>query len=112
MNTVSFGPVPNNVTFAKAFQYTASDGTTPVDLTGSTLTMQVRASASDPISVFPVVVTITDAVNGRFTVSVPVASLVNVPPKTFVHDLVRLRPDGIKEQVWAGTMAVTAGVTR
>ncbi len=112
MNTVTFNPVPTNVTFAKAFQYTAADGVTPVDLTGSTLSMQVRASASDPISVVPVVVTVTDPLNGRFTVSIPAASLANVQPKTYVHDLVRLRPDGVKEQVWSGTMTIAAGVTR
>ena len=76
MNTVTFAPVPNNVTFAKAFQYTASDST-PIDLTGSTLTMQVRSTASDPVLPFPVTVTVTDAPNGKFTVSIPAASLGN-----------------------------------
>ena len=111
MNTVTFGGVPNNVTFARGFQYTTSVGT-PVDLTGSTLTMQVRATAADPVVPFPVAVVITDALNGRFTVSIAAAALLTVQAKTYVHDLVRLRPDGTREQVWSGSMTVTAGVTR
>ncbi len=111
MNVVTFNPVPTNVTFAKAFAYQSSTGT-PVDLTGSTLSMQVRSSAANPTRAFPVVVTITDAPNGGFSVSIDAAQLATAPAGTYVHDLVRLRPDGVTEQIWTGTMVVTAGVTR
>ncbi len=111
MNVVTFNPVPTNVTFSKGFQYTTS-ANAPVDLTGSTLTMQVRASAANPTLAFPVVVAITDALNGGFSISIDASQLARASAGTYVHDLVRLRPDGVTEQIWTGTMVVTAGVTR
>lgn len=111
MNTVTFQNVPNNVDFATSVQLTLSDNVTPLDLTGSTLAMQLRTNATST-TVMPVIVTVTDAPNGRLTRSIAATTLTGKPAQTYVHDLVRTRPDGVRERIWAGTLALTEGVTR
>ena len=112
MKTVAFPNIPNNVEFAVSAQLLASDNTTPVDLTGSTLLMHVRETATGASLAFPVTVALSDAPNGRFTIAATVAALGRVPARTYLHDLIRIRPDGIREQVWAGTLTITQGITR
>lgn len=89
-----------------------------LDLTGSTLYLDVRANAADayaPISIDSGTVggiAITDAVNGKFTVTLPIAALSKMNPGLYVHSLIRLRPDGLRELVWSGTLTHSTGPTR
>lgn len=92
----------------------------PIDLTGSSLWLEIRQSAA-AAQVFATVgsalpltgITITNASNGQFTIIIPKASLqLMAPGQLYVHDLLRLRPDGYTERLWTGTISVDGGVTR
>lgn len=111
MNTATFSNVSNNTDFSFAIALTTSGGGA-LDLTNSTLRMQVRSSPLSPVLIFPVTVTVTNVTGGLVTISAPLSVMATVPPGTYSHDMVRLRPDGITEQVWTGTLTVVAGVTR
>jgi len=119
------GYVPNEVVTA-LFTDTAGVGAdfsvatdaAPVDLTGSTLSMMVRVIAADPTVLLFIDnagrggITITDAANGKFSLKFAQSDIVNCPLGTFVQDLIRLRPDGVKERIWSGAFTITQGVTR
>jgi hypothetical protein len=105
-----------NADFSLALAYLAN--TVAVDLTGSVLSMMVRAHAPDR-QVFASIdngdiggVDIEDAVNGLFNILVPEQTLNKMPPGPYVYDIIRLRPDGLREPVLSGTIAHTIGVTR
>ena len=91
-----------------------------ISLVGSTLTMEVRPTAPSPQTVVTVGsgapntgIVLTNAAGGQFTITLPKASLSALTPgQTYVHDLVRLNPDGHTERMWTGTVSVDAGVTR
>jgi hypothetical protein len=92
----------------------------PVSLSGSSLTLEVRRTASDVQALITVGsaspntgITITDAANGKFTIILPKLALAALTQgQVYVHDLVRLRPDGYTERLWTGTLTVDGGVTR
>lgn len=90
----------------------------PIDLTGSTLRMMARAQASDiaaPLSLTSaggVGIVITDAVNGKFTMTLPFASLSAMPPGIYIYSVIRLRPDGLRELSLRGTVTHSTGPTR
>jgi hypothetical protein len=101
-----------------------SDGTkwalssSPLDLTGSTLLYMARASADDayaPVSLTTVGsagITVTDAANGKFTLTIPISALAAMKPGAYVHSLIRVRPDGLREEVWHGTLTLQTGPVR
>jgi hypothetical protein len=96
-----------------------SDGvtTTPIDLTGSTLKMEIRTSESDhnvAVSVFSPDngILITDAPGGAFTVTLDRNRLSQLQPGSYVSDIVRLMPNGWQERLWEGTATVVEGTTR
>lgn len=92
----------------------------PINLTGSTMTMEIRATASSVQALVTVGsaapntgITITNAALGQFQIVLPKAQLASLTPgASYVHDLVRLRTDGYTEQMWTGTITVIGGVTR
>lgn len=117
MVIVNFTNVPNNVDFSKSFIYQTSAGVA-IDLTGSTLYMMVRTSpaAANPplvsLSSPSTGITITNAVQGKFQIQITRAALAAIPVGIYVHDLIRLRPDTLEEQVWSGSLTITSGVYR
>jgi hypothetical protein len=92
----------------------------PISMVGSSLSLEVRSipsSVQTLITVGSVApntgITITDAANGKFTIVLPKAGLANLTAgQSYVHDLIRLRPDGLTERMWTGTINVDGGVTR
>jgi hypothetical protein len=90
----------------------------PIDLTGSTLLMMVRADPAEnyaPISLTSEGgngITINDAVGGSFTITIPNATLGAMPAGDYVHSLVRVRPDGLRELIWNGKLTHSIGPTR
>jgi hypothetical protein len=96
-----------------------SDGvtTTPINLTGSLLRLQLRKREADHIAVVQVEspdegITITDVVNGAFTIVIEREDLVNVVAGDYVADFVRQMPNGLIERVFEGTATVVEGTTR
>jgi hypothetical protein len=91
-----------------------------ISLAGSTLTLEVRPTAASAQLLLTVGsaapntgITITNAPLGLFQIVLPMATLQNLTPgQQYVHDLLRLRPDGYTERMWTGTLSVDGGVTR
>jgi hypothetical protein len=103
------------------FVYQAVDpttsATTPIDLTGSTLKLQIRRTETEKEAIVTVYspnngITIEDAVNGLFTVRIVRSTLLQLPPGTYVSDLVRLMVSGYQERIFAADVTVVQGTTR
>jgi hypothetical protein len=91
--------------------------TGPVNLTGSTLKMEIRVQDSDQAAIVSVFspsngIQLTNAAAGLFTIAITRDKLVRLFPGTFVVDLVRLMPNGYQERIWEGTAEVVEGTTR
>jgi hypothetical protein len=90
--------------------------TLPIDLTGSTISMQIRKIEADSTAV--VSVTNGDGVNfdnapaGLFTITILRAKLGRLHAGPYVADIVRLTPTGLAERLWEGSVTVFEGVTR
>lgn len=91
--------------------------TSPIDLTGSTLMMEIRhhdvdhevaVSVSSPANG----ITITDAPHGKFTVVIDRDLLANVEPGSYVGDLIRLMTNGYQERIIDAAVTIVEGVTR
>jgi hypothetical protein len=113
--------IAQNEDWVVPFVYGASpDGgvtTTPIDLTGSTLMLEIREQESDHEAVVSVSspsdgIAITDAPNGAFQITMTRDKLARLWPGDFVSDLVRLMPSGLIERMWEGTVTVVEGTTR
>ena len=97
---------------------------TPINLTGSNFRLQIR-SVEEAHSVLCEAatdgdggITIFDAANGIFTMTIWNAQSPNLPNSSnlpegdFVADLIRTLPDGREERLWEGTVTVNEGTTR
>jgi hypothetical protein len=113
--------VAKNADWVVAFQYgTNSSGSlVPIDLTGSTIKMEIRVNESDNEALIHVSsalangVYITDPTNGLFTVAITREDhLAILEPGQYFVDLVRLMPSGYQERIWEGTAIVIEGTTR
>jgi hypothetical protein len=104
------------VPFAYAMQ-NADLSTTPIDLTGSVLKLEIRMNEEDHEAVVGVFspangITIENAVGGLFTIRIIRDLLVRLAPGTYVTDLVRLMPNGYQERMWEGVATVVEGTSR
>jgi hypothetical protein len=89
----------------------------PVDLTGSRLCMQIRASEAEHSALVQAStddqsIVINDAANGLFTIILDEARTALLPEGSLVADLIRTRSDGYDERLWEGTVTVNEGTTR
>ena len=112
--------ISKNEDWVVAFIYSIAnaDGSlTPIDLTGSTIKIEIRKREEDheaSVSVYSPDggITITDAANGKFTVLMDRYKLVRLAPGEYVSDIVRLMPNGLQERLWEGVAEVVEGTTR
>lgn len=107
--------VSQNADWVVNFLYTI-DGE-PIDLTGSTLNMQIRkreeensvmVDLSSPLNG----IAITDALLGEFTITIKRDITRRIPPDEYVTDITRLRPDGLVERLFEGVANINLGTTR
>jgi hypothetical protein len=113
--------VAKNEDWIVAFLYCSDDGTgttTPIDLTGSTLRLEIRNHETDH-EVFVAVssdagggIEITDAPGGAFTIIIERDQMVRMVPGDYVSDLIREMPNGYSERIFEGTALVVEGTTR
>jgi hypothetical protein len=84
---------------------------TPVDITGYTITAQIRASqdATDILASFAC--TITDAPAGKWTIALTDAQTTTLPSSAY-WDLQLTSPGGVTRTFAAGRVKVTRDVTR
>lgn len=89
----------------------------PINLTGFALWMGVREKAADTdeplrLSTATGEIVITDAPNGKFTVTISQARLARLPAGSYVHSLIRQSGAGPKIPCWTGTLTHTPGPSR
>jgi hypothetical protein len=103
------------------YQYVDVNGnvTGPVDLTGSTIKMELRVAETDQQAIVSVyspdggIFIGTPATAGSFWIAMDRANhLFRLFPGTFFVDLVRLMPSGYQERIWEGLATVVEGTTR
>jgi hypothetical protein len=99
-----------------------ADGVTvsPIDLTGSTLKMEIRATESDNEAIVAVSTAPNDGIYfndgnpklGKFFVAMERGRLWRLYPGQFTIDMVRTMPSGWQERLWEGIATVVTGTTR
>jgi hypothetical protein len=103
------------------FLYQSVDDTgtifSPIDLTGSTLKLEIRIQESDHealVSVFSPDngIFITAATQGEFTILIERDHMLHLAAGQYFADLVRLMPNSYQERIWEGTATVVQGTTR
>jgi hypothetical protein len=102
--------------FVRSFLYKTTEGT-PIDLTGSKLEMMCRIKAHLPtvyldLSTDNEKIELKPDISGEFKITIPVAELEILYAGEYVHSLIRLRPDLMREEIWHGTLTHTIGPTR
>jgi hypothetical protein len=108
----------NDADFYRGFVYQTTDATpVPIDLTGNTMRMGIRHRAPDVTEELLLTtenggLVITDAVNGKFTVWITQAQLLELPLGDYEHSLVRIPPSGLHLRIWSGTLVNNAGPSR
>jgi hypothetical protein len=83
---------------------------TPINITGFTIKMGVKVDYDDVawiIDPVDIVVTILDAVNGKFTIKIP-RNKTNIAPKDYVYDISIIDGANIKTTYLRGTFRIFA----
>lgn len=109
---VNFLNVRNNVDWYQVFRLT-TNGTTPLDLNGVVLKMQVRSAADNSIVLDLELgdgLLMIDAADGKFAINVDHLVMKQVAPGNYKQDLVMDR-SGASQIVWEGKCRVKPGVT-
>jgi hypothetical protein len=110
----------NDADFIYSFVYQSLDSLGnvigPINLTGDTMRMGLRKNASDVDELLLLTtenggLTITDPVNGKFTVTILQTQLIQLPLDTFDHSLVRFHGSNTL-RIWSGTLTNTPGASR
>ena len=112
--------IAKNEDWIVPFAYATDDGTgtlTPIDLTGSTLSMEIRRQELDHevmVSVWSPDggIVINDAAGGAFTIVITRDALLQLVPGSYVSDLVREMSNGFQERIYEGVCVVVEGTTR
>jgi hypothetical protein len=100
------------------YQTQAGDGTTaPIDLTGSTLMMEMRHQETDHEVVLSLSsptngITLDNATAGQFSIRITRDMLSQLEEGSYVADLVRLMTNGYVERILDCAVTVVEGVTR
>jgi hypothetical protein len=110
----------NDADFRRGFIYNTlnPDGSTgpPIDLTGWTMKMGIRVNAADITEEMLLTtenggLAITDPTNGKFTVTITQAQLVQMQAISYDHSLIRMQ-GGVQLRIWSGTLTINAGPSR
>jgi hypothetical protein len=104
--------------FMRGFLYQYKDSGQPVDLTGNVMKMGIRRQATDTTELLQLTtdnggLIINSATVGYFTLWITLDQLLRLEPYTYVHSLIRIRPnDNLNLRVWSGTLTHNAGPSR
>jgi len=97
----------------------ASDGVTinPIDLTGSTIKMEIKADELEHEGIVYCyspdggIYINDDPTTGSFWIVVLRTQSIRLAPGGYVADIVRTMPSGYQERLWEGTCVVVDGTT-
>jgi hypothetical protein len=111
----------NDADFIRGFIYQTllSDGVTPgppIDLTGNTMRMGIRFNAQDVNEEMLLTtenggLVITDPPNGKFTVIITQAQLVQMQTGAYEHSLIRMQGTSTL-RIWSGSLVINPGASR
>jgi hypothetical protein len=115
--------IAQNVDWAVPFIYATlnSDGVTytPINLTGSTIKMEIRVAETDHEAIVSlwspdngITFTAGDPTTGGFTITITRDKSSRLFPGGFVADIVRLMPNGYRERLVDATVTVARGTTK
>ena len=111
--------VPQGETFLRNIQVLEDDGTSqaPLDITDFTIRMQVRTKASSPDIVLEAStangkIVITDAVNGKCSVTFTAVETAATTARSYVYDIEYTAPSDAVVRMLQGAFTVSAEVTR
>lgn len=100
-----------NATFTQQFQYLESDGVTPIDLTGYTAVMDVKASPSSAV-----IVSLTSSSGvtmdstGHINLLLPYSITSTLPPGIYQYDLI-LTTGIVRIHLIGGAISIFQGIT-
>jgi uncharacterized membrane protein len=101
-------------TFKKSFQWLS--GSTPTNLTGCTIKMQVRATYDSELALELTTpssgITIVDAVNGEFEILIAPAQSQDFTNLKYLYDIEITFPNSTVFRVIQGELRLSRGVTR
>jgi hypothetical protein len=106
----------NDSDFYRQFVYQTIDGV-PINLTGNTMRMGIRHRAADAKEELLLTtengsLTIVDPANGKFTVWISKAQLLeDLPLGNYEHSLIRM-VGGMHFRIWSGALINRAGASR
>jgi hypothetical protein len=105
------------VAFTYVYVDDSGNTTGPVDLSTSTLKLQIRRIEAEHeaivTAISPATITIDDALNGKFTIRITREMIVRLPPGIYVSDLVRLdATTGYQERIFSADVTVVQGTSR
>ena len=104
--------------FVQSYIYKTAVSLIPIDITGASLRLMIRARAEDPTvlaecSTLNERITVTDAVGGAFTLRIPVDQLSLIPAGQYVHSLIITSSfTFIRKPIWRGILTHAIGPTR
>jgi hypothetical protein len=107
----------NDADFVRGFIY-QTVSLVPIDLTGNTMRMGIRHHAEDVTEEILLTtenggLAITDPTNGKFTVTISMNQLLQLPLGDYEHSLVRIiTSTGQHLLIWSGTLSNNAGASR
>ena len=113
--------IAKNEDWIVPFLYQSVDSTgtvyTPIDLTGSTLKLEIRNQETDHEALVSVYspdggIILTSATGGQFTIAILRDEMTHLVAGQYYTDLVRLMPTGYQERMWEGVAVVVEGTTR
>jgi hypothetical protein len=101
--------------FLRTFDYKTALGV-GIDIFGVTMRMMVRKNAEDVTALMELSTSSGDIViintpTGRFSLRIPFAKLLELPPGEYEHSLI-MTSGGIRTPIWRGTLTHKAGPTR
>ena len=100
-----------SATFAQEFSLVESDDSGPLNLSSYTVTAQIRKHASSATKKADFTIAITNASEGKLTLSLTDTQTSSMKPGRYVYDVVT-EIGGIKTRVLEGSVLVREGVTR
>ena len=101
----------DNESLYRTFQYKSDD--VPVNITGASFKMHIKESGGALALDASSFITITDAVNGKFELNIPQATIAaNLTTGTsYDYSMLYISSGGIHKELFTGTVLVSDGIT-
>lgn len=99
-------------TFNNIIYLTDDTTNTAINISGYSITSQMRRSYYSTNAAANIVCTITDANNGIITMSLSSGTTANLRAGFYLFDVETVSPEGVTDRILEGSITVNPGVTR